>query len=97
MIKATMNSATLLIQPAVLNKQYLNNNTVGVTKHSVPQNGVQLYILNILILVLTITAAIIKVHYSYAGTTLIQRPYCSQFRFVAASCIDSPLPVVYSG
>jgi len=36
------------------NKRYLNNNTVGVTKHSLPQNGAQLYILNILILVLAI-------------------------------------------
>jgi hypothetical protein len=43
-------------------KRYLNNNTVGVTKHSVPQNGVQLYILNILILVLAIKAATMKVH-----------------------------------
>lgn len=62
MIKATKNSVTLLIQPAVLKKRYLNNNTVGITKHSVPQNGVQLYIPNILILVLTIMAAIMKVH-----------------------------------
>lgn len=69
-------------------KRYLNDNTVGVTKHSVPQNGVQLYILNIPILVLAIKAATMTVHKSYTGTTLIQRPYCSQFRVVAASCID---------
>jgi hypothetical protein len=41
-------------------ERYLNNTTVGVTKHSVPQNGVQLYILNILILVLTIMAETMK-------------------------------------